>query len=621
MPLESVNLLDKKGNDEFVPTEQEVKLIHEKMKDPEFAKLMHEYMASLSDPETRREEEEYLKQMEREAKEGGDYSFDFIFPKPGFVVELKQTYGYKKNVRVFINVCESDRVEEFREETTGNRMGSNWHIPVAVSQERDEDHEGGKVSVYDAVFHPKTRQLADRSDRFLCFLVEIAVEHINAGYKKTFGFEFARQSSSLAAIGTPQNQTVRKEKGKSAFPLSTEPVSHAPVKPQLTSSAPSSAKPKAAAAAAAPKAAPAAVTPATSSLPIPDAPKHELPRFTVLHEGSVDIQDAWQWKIVDKRVGVPLRLVVKIEFTGVAAASHLDIEVAGPYVEIRKTDKCKYYGMIPLPFSVEETPASAKFDKTKQVLTLTLKVIPPERPTDAVTVEDMMAEQRRGQERDESPAAAADVPPPAVVSVAPVEAARPAEPKLEKQDNTAGSLSAPPETTTTATAPTPKHVDPVSAVVAPPSSVPAEKVTVPAKAPEASHIAPDRASQLMAKLEEARKEREAAEQAERDATAAAVSSTPTSTTPVQENAPEVIDLRKKQDEWMNSMKREQEEKDRRRQELEDEEQRKADEELRKQQREARKKMDLEREAERQEVALQKKMNELPLKSRFIFSID
>jgi dynein assembly factor 2, axonemal len=596
MPLESVNLLDKKGNDEFVPTEQEVKLIHEKMKDPEFAKLMQEYMTSLSDPETRREEEEYLKQMEREAKEGGDYSFDFIFPKPGFVVELKQTFGYKKNVRVFVNVCESDRVEEFREETTGNRMGSNWHIPVAVSQERDEDHEGVKVSVYDAVFHPKTRQLADRSDRFLCFLVEIAVEHINAGYKKTFGFEFARQSSSLASIGTPQNQTVRKEKGKSAFPMSTEPVSHAPIRPQLTTNTPAASKPKSQAASSQPASAPTA--PASAL----EAPKHELPKFTVLHEGSVDIQDAWQWKIVDKRVGVPLRLVVKIEFTGVSSAAHLDIEVAGPYVEIRKTDKCKYFGMIPLPFSVEETPASAKFDKSKQVLTLTLKVIPPERPADAVTADEMRAEQRKGQERDD------------VVTCEPAEVTPAAAPLQEVTEPTL-SKEAPVVPSTV------KHVDAndeISPISATPASAPVPIPSAPSapKACEASHIAPDRASQLMAKLEEARKEREAAEQAEISAATGSASEAP-----LQEDAPEVIDLRKKQDEWMHSMKKEQEEKDRRRQEQEDEEQRKADEELRKQQRDARKKLDLEREVERQEAALQKKMNELPLKSRFIFSID
>lgn len=611
MPLESVNLFDKKDNDDFQPTAEEVRVIKDKMKDPEFAKLMHEYMQSLSDPETRREEEEYLKQMEREAKEGGDYSFDFIFPKPGFVVELKETHGYRKNIGVYINVCESDRVEEFREETTGNRMGSNWHVPVAVSKERDEDFNGTKVCVFDAVFHPKTRMLADRSDRFLCFLVEIAVEHINAGYSKTFGFEFARQSSSLKSIGTPQNQTVRKQKGKSAFPMSDEPVSTAPIKPQLGNSA------KPAVASASNSAKGTAANNNTNAAPPTPSSTTKLPKFTVLHEGSIDIQDAWQWKIVDTRVGVPQRLVVKMEFSGVPSAAHLDIEVAGPYIEIRKNEKCPYFGMIPLPFSVDEAPVSAKFDKSKQMLTLTLKVIPPTRPADMITADEMRAKERARCQAESDAAvvdgevAQAEVPSAAAVATAPA---------VNVPAGNEGKVASPP-----------KHVDPVPTAsvessqppqVEPIASVPqtSSEATSEVAASsevnkvESSHIAPDRASQLMAKLEEARKEREAAEQAE-----AAKQTQPLPTR--EEETPEVIDLRKKQDEWMSSMKKEQEERDRRRQEQEDEEQRLADEELRKQQREARKKLEMERDAERLEAALHQKMNELPLKSRFIFDID
>ena len=71
MPIESINLSTTKKSD-FVPTADEIKTIQEKMKDPEFMKLMTEYMTSLEDPAYRAEEEAYLEQVEREAKEGGD---------------------------------------------------------------------------------------------------------------------------------------------------------------------------------------------------------------------------------------------------------------------------------------------------------------------------------------------------------------------------------------------------------------------------------------------------------------------------------------------------------------------------------------------------------------------
>ena len=45
--------------------------------------------------------------------------------------------------------------------------------------------DGKEIETYDAVFHPKTVQLANDSQKFMCFLVEISVEHINEGYQKT----------------------------------------------------------------------------------------------------------------------------------------------------------------------------------------------------------------------------------------------------------------------------------------------------------------------------------------------------------------------------------------------------------------------------------------------------
>src|SRR5689334_6974955 len=107
MSLQAVNLHDKTKDEEFKPTAQELKTIAEKMKDPEFMKLWTEYAMSLKDPAYRKEEEEYLKQVEKEAREGGNYSFEFIFPKPRFVVELLEGDG-----KTFLNICESDKVDE-----------------------------------------------------------------------------------------------------------------------------------------------------------------------------------------------------------------------------------------------------------------------------------------------------------------------------------------------------------------------------------------------------------------------------------------------------------------------------------------------------------------------------
>ena len=222
--------------------------------------------------------------MEREAKEGGDTSFEFVFPNPVFVVELTEHgRATSKCSGVFVNICQSEKIAEFTEQTTGGRMGSHWHVPVSVGKLRREPQhptnsaDSVGVDVYDAVFHPKTVKLANSSDKFMCFLIEIVVENINEGYKEQFGFQFRRLSTSFKSVGTPANQTVRKGPTDKAAPGE---VSLGPIRASLPSSTTSSQ-----AAAAAPPQQPW----------MPPAEVHHPPKYTIAHRGMIDLSDAWQW--------------------------------------------------------------------------------------------------------------------------------------------------------------------------------------------------------------------------------------------------------------------------------------------------------------------------------------
>ncbi|EKF31198.1 hypothetical protein MOQ_004967 [Trypanosoma cruzi marinkellei] len=427
MPLETINLSGKDAQEggKFTPTPEELRTIQEKMKDPKFVELFHSYMKSMEDPETRREEEAYLKQVEQQAKAGGDYSFDFVFPKPGFVVELlepstsyqvthpslKAGSKTKKHVpRVYVNMCSSEKIDPFSEQSTGDREKSNWLVPVSVSKPRTElfseevatsgktgekqTHESGEgtnpVVVYDAVFHPNTLQLADRSDRFCCFLVNIAVEHINSGYGDCHGFEFRRLPSRIQSVGTPQNQTISREKGKSPFAaaMNEQALTHpTKVLPPLTSA---SEKGGTAPCNKGKETGGMQATKKTDAKSGDKVEKENIPHFTIAHQGHIDLTDTWGWKIVDRRVGVPEALVVKMEFTGVQSAADLNIEVESTYVIIAKSSSHPYCGTVTLPFSVESTPLEAKFERRKSRLTLVLRVVPPA-PT-GITAEDMRQE-------------------------------------------------------------------------------------------------------------------------------------------------------------------------------------------------------------------------------------
>jgi dynein assembly factor 2, axonemal len=449
MPLERVNLARGAGGaaaagappaEAFKATPEELRVIEEKMKDPVFVELMHDYMKSLEDPETRREEEAYLEQAEREAREGGDFSFEFVFPRAAYAVELlepsnvrvtaaeakrlgvaaeeglKAAYDTSPTVvRSFLNVCQSDKIKAFTEHTTGDPSGSNWEVPVSVSQRRVEVYNPAPSSpsaripaeyaatttagapqlcvVHDVVFHPSTLSLAERSTKFMCFLIEIAVEHLNSGYGESNGFKFRRLPSSVVSIGTPQNQTLRTT--HDTTPFAADP--HDPVLQRsirhiaATTTAPTTTTPAAAARDSGMPALPSGE--GTAGHPTPSTNTTlQLPPYTIAHRGSIDLTDAWRWSVSDKRVGVPQELVVKLTFAEVRRAAALDITVTDDSRALRITrteGQPRYEGEVPLPFAVEEVPTLAQFDRTRGVLTLTLKVVPPPRPEGVPTAEEL----------------------------------------------------------------------------------------------------------------------------------------------------------------------------------------------------------------------------------------
>ncbi|RNF25783.1 putative protein kintoun-like [Trypanosoma conorhini] len=517
MPLETIHLSgrDAQAGEKFAPTPEELRTIREKMKDPKFVELFQDYMKSMEDPETRREEEAYLQQVEREAKAGGDYSFDFVFPTPGFVVELLEpatsyrvTHPSLKAVdktrrqtpKVYVNMCSSEKIDAFSEQSTGDKQKSNWLVPVSVSKPRTElfsedvvapvkveekqppedEDKAGTVVVYDAVFHPDTLQLADRSDRFCCFLVNIAVEHINSGYGDRHGFEFRRLPSRIRAVGTPQNQTISREKGKSPFaaamnePALTQPTKVLPPLPSTEGNGKATPGKKDIEAG-------GVSTGATAASSQKVEKTQHLPHCSIAHRGHIDLSDTWGWKIVDRRIGVPEALVVKMEFTGVQAASELNIEVESTYVIIAKASTHPYYGTLTLPFSVESTPLEAKFEKKKSLLTLVLRVVPP--APSGVTAEEMRQELRAARE-------------PSASEVKDTRDAFDGRAGASAQDSaTAGSVG---------------NAEPTSMPAAPPEAAPPPAAETPS-VPQVSCIGDqDRARVMMEKVQAARRERERA---------------------------------------------------------------------------------------------------------------
>eukprot|EP00668_Euglena_longa_P046267 GGOE01061951.1.p1 GENE.GGOE01061951.1~~GGOE01061951.1.p1 ORF type:complete len:555 (+),score=184.50 GGOE01061951.1:126-1667(+) len=355
------------------------------MEKPEFRKLLNEYFEAMQDPETKKEEEEYLKQLEREAEEG-NYQLQILIPESAFCVKCRN----KAREKVYINICTSDKVEIFREDYTGQSRNATWNIPLSIGKPRSEvDKHGKAIETYDAVFHPKTVQLANDSQKFMCFLVEICVEHINEGYQKSLVPEF-RRLAKVVSKGKPSAQSIRvKSDDPAASPVSMpglDAAANVSTINMLPSCAP---KPKAEAPAH------GAFHPPIPSEPVPvpkpkakpkatvqcaaPPPQWVQPDYALVHRGEVSLGDAWNER-EDLKRRLPKELVLTVQLPLMVSSNEADsLEITESRVFL-KSDKRMYYLDLQLPFPVDEDKCSAKFDKNKRVLTVAMGVRPPSRP-------------------------------------------------------------------------------------------------------------------------------------------------------------------------------------------------------------------------------------------------
>ena len=112
--------------DDLQMTPEETEKFSKAFQDPEFRKMMAEYVDEISDPKNRQEYNDYIRQCEA----GGDTAhkipegMQLILPKVGFC--LKATS--KKNGKVFVNITHTEKLREFSVARVPCQ-GENWSMP------------------------------------------------------------------------------------------------------------------------------------------------------------------------------------------------------------------------------------------------------------------------------------------------------------------------------------------------------------------------------------------------------------------------------------------------------------------------------------------------------------
>jgi PIH1 CS-like domain len=106
------------------------------------------------------------------------------------------------------------------------------------------------------------------------------------------------------------------------------------------------------------------------------------PVHSIVHSGSLDLADAWSDAAVHAPPTVPQKLVVRVSLPGVPSAAVVDLDVKSKQLSLCVAAKFKLD--LSLPFSVRSDNASAKFDKVKGELVVTMPVVPPRPPAPAI---------------------------------------------------------------------------------------------------------------------------------------------------------------------------------------------------------------------------------------------
>lgn len=157
---------------DFQLSEDEHHKLTEAMKKPEFVKLLSEYVEEISDPKNKQEYEAYLKQLEtgNELPPGRK----LIRPDPNSCI--KTMLKTKKNTKCFINLCMTAELPEPTLQRS-SKEGGTWSLPYAMGHPRhDQDKNKEQCLTLDCAFHPYAFQLAKQSSQFQKLICDTAID-------------------------------------------------------------------------------------------------------------------------------------------------------------------------------------------------------------------------------------------------------------------------------------------------------------------------------------------------------------------------------------------------------------------------------------------------------------
>ncbi|CAG9096537.1 unnamed protein product [Plutella xylostella] len=346
----------------------DLEAIQEAMKNKKFRELLAEYCDEMRDPAS---QALYQKEMTQLEKERG-YDVTFINPKGGYVIKTSVA-GDRK---AFINICSNGYVGKpsCNIKVIDGKKGMNWLIPYSLIPPREDyDAKRQKCVIYDVVFHPDTLRMADQNKQFRELVNNTAFDALKKTYNIHLDSNNLRFPKSLYK-GMANPAVIRKEDPDYQPPTEEETEHLSPeimeklypqhnyqqTKPDNLNEKKQSRKNE---------------KNVTSEFRHSTKNGYTVPKYIIKQQKNVDLQEYTFHKDSKQHSAIPSYIILEIYLPLLNSTKDCTLDVEEKHLYLVSEKPAKYKLDINLPYAVNDQCGTAKFDKSKHTLVVSLPVI------------------------------------------------------------------------------------------------------------------------------------------------------------------------------------------------------------------------------------------------------
>lgn len=350
-------------------TRSDLEAIQDAMKNKKFRDLFNEYCEEVRDPAN---QALYQKEMTQLEKERG-YDVTFINPKACYVIKTSVA-GDRK---AFINICSNTNVGKpsYNIQEMNGQRGMNWQIPYSLIPPREDyDHKKKRCVIYDVVFHPDTLRMAEANKQFRDLVNKTAFDGLKTTYnihldKNNIRFPKSQyKGMTIPAVIRKEDPNFKPLKEDDTEGLSPDileklyPQHSYSENPKNELKEPPNIHQK------------GKVTNLSTEFTHVTENGYTVPKYVIKQQKNVDLQDYTYNKDSKQYLAIPSHIVVEINLPLLSTTKDCVLDVQEKSLSLISDKPAKYKLNIVLPYSVNDKCGHAKFDKTKQILIVTLPV-------------------------------------------------------------------------------------------------------------------------------------------------------------------------------------------------------------------------------------------------------